>query len=136
MAKPVRANYCPRAGDEALALAAKAVAHPARLAILRAIGRQQECNCTQICGQIPLAQSTVSQHLKVLTQAGLVRVEPEGPASRFTIDEPAVFAFIDALGDMARGLCAEEASCCESGRTHEPEPGAAAGRPHPQKARP
>ena len=64
--------------DQELATLAKAIAHPARLRILRILVRQPACVCGDIVDEIPLAQSTVSQHLKVLKEAGLIRGEVDG----------------------------------------------------------
>jgi ArsR family transcriptional regulator len=65
--------------DEDLAALAKAVAHPARVRIVRLLARRTSCVCGDIVDEIPLAQSTVSQHLKVLKEAGLIRGEVDGP---------------------------------------------------------
>ncbi len=68
----------PEADDE-LAVLAKAVGHPARVQILRLLSRRVACVCGDIVSELPLAQSTVSQHLKVLKDAGLVHGEIDGP---------------------------------------------------------
>ena len=65
--------------DEELAALAKAVAHPARVRIVRLLLRRTSCMCGDIVDELPLAQSTVSQHLKVLKAAGLIRGEGDGP---------------------------------------------------------
>ena len=65
--------------DEELAALAKAVAHPARVRIVRLLLRRTSCMCGDIVDELPLAQSTVSQHLKVLKAAGLIRGEVDGP---------------------------------------------------------
>lgn len=67
------------AADEQLAEMAKALGHPARVAILRQLAEEGECVCGQIVSALPLAQATVSQHLKVLKDAGLVQGEIDGP---------------------------------------------------------
>jgi DNA-binding transcriptional ArsR family regulator len=64
---------------EQLALFCKALAHPARLQILQFLARVDTCFCGDIVKQLPLAQSTVSQHLKILKEAGLVQGEIDGP---------------------------------------------------------
>lgn len=64
--------------DEELARLAKAIAHPARVRILRSLARKNACVCGELVELLPLAQSTVSQHLKVLKEAGLVRGEVDG----------------------------------------------------------
>jgi ArsR family transcriptional regulator len=58
---------------------AKALGHPARVAIVRLLLRRGECICGDIVEHIPLAQATVSQHLKVLKNAGWIRGEVDGP---------------------------------------------------------
>jgi ArsR family transcriptional regulator len=65
--------------DEELAALAKALGHPARVQILRLLVRRSTCICGDIVDELPLAQSTVSQHLKVLKHAGLIRGEVDGP---------------------------------------------------------
>jgi ArsR family transcriptional regulator len=67
------------AADAELAQLTKALAHPVRVQILRLLARRDQRRCGEIVGELPLAQSTVSQHLKVLKEAGLVRGEVDGP---------------------------------------------------------
>lgn len=64
--------------DEELALLAKALGHPARVKIVRFLLERDECIVGAIVDELPLAQSTVSQHLKVLREAGLIYGEVEG----------------------------------------------------------
>jgi len=64
---------------EQLAKLAWALAHPARVRIVRVLLSQRACLCGEIVDQLPLAQSTVSQHLKILKEAGLVEGEVDGP---------------------------------------------------------
>lgn len=64
--------------DEQLALLAKALGHPARVRIMRLLLARDACYCGQLVGELPLAQATVSQHLKVLKDAGLVEGEIDG----------------------------------------------------------
>ena len=74
--------------DEELAALAKALGHPARVQIVRFLIAQGEgqCICGDICEEIPLAQSTVSQHLKMLKEAGLIRGEVDGPRICYSIN--------------------------------------------------
>jgi len=65
--------------DIELARLAKALGHPARVAILRLLIVRNECICGEICNQIALAQSTISQHLKIMKQAGIIQGEVDGP---------------------------------------------------------
>lgn len=72
--------------DEELAALAKAIAHPARVQIVRLLVRRSACVCSEIVDALPLAQSTVSQHLKVLKEAGLIRGEVDGPRVCYCIE--------------------------------------------------
>ncbi|AKU96245.1 Arsenical resistance operon repressor [Labilithrix luteola] len=76
--------------DEELATLAKAIAHPARVQILRILTRRNSCVCGDIVDELPLAQSTVSQHLKILKDAGLVRGDVDGPRVCYCIEPSAV----------------------------------------------
>ena len=71
---------------ERLALQLRALGHPARLAIVRALAEREKCVCGEIVKHLPLAQSTVSQHLKVLKDAGLITGTIEGPRSCYCLD--------------------------------------------------
>ena len=62
-----------------LARIAKAMAHPARIAILNLLSKHSECICGDIVEELPLSQATVSQHLKELKNAGLIAGEIDGP---------------------------------------------------------
>ena len=64
----------------------KALGNPTRLAILKQLAECQPCICGNIVSTLPLAQSTVSQHLKVLKEAGLIFSYEEGPATCYSID--------------------------------------------------
>lgn len=68
-----------RAANEELAAFAKALGHPARVQIMRLLARRTACICGDIVEELDLAQSTVSQHLKVLKEAGLIHGEVDGP---------------------------------------------------------
>ena len=76
----------PDATDEALAQLAWAVAHPARVQIVRLLIRRKSCVCGEIVDQSPLAQSTVSQHLKILKESGLIQGEVDGPKVCYCIN--------------------------------------------------
>ena len=65
---------------------AKALSHPARIAILRFISQQDSCLCGDLVEHLPLSQSTVSQHLKELKNAGLISGEVDGPRVCYCID--------------------------------------------------
>jgi len=72
--------------DNRIADFAKALAHPARIAILRVLAEREKCVCGDLVEEIPLSQSTVSQHLKELKSAGLIKGEIEGPKICYCID--------------------------------------------------
>ena len=72
--------------DEELAMLAKAIGHSARVQILRILVRKNACVCGDIVDELPLAQSTVSQHLKILKEAGLIRGEVDGPRVDYCVD--------------------------------------------------
>lgn len=94
-----------RGVDEAvLAARLAALSHPARLAILRTLSTQC-CCCGDVVGRFDLAQSTVSQHLKVLVSAGLVQVSQHRQRSLYRIDHAAVAATAGALARFAGDCC-------------------------------
>ena len=86
--------------DEELALLAKAVGHPARVQILRLLVRREACICGDIVDELPLAQSTVSQHLKVLKEAGLVRGEIDGPRVCYCIEPRTLRRLKSLIGSL------------------------------------
>ena len=64
----------------------KALGHPVRLAIVRALAERSCCCCADVCSRLPLAQSTVSQHLKVLKEAGLISFRRDGVRSSYVLN--------------------------------------------------
>lgn len=70
-----------------LATLAKALAHPARIAILQYLLKQQSCICGDLVEELPLAQATVSQHLKELKTVGLIKGQIEGTSVCYCINE-------------------------------------------------
>lgn len=76
----------PSASDEALAALAWALAHPARVRILKLLLAKKACVCGELVEMLPLAQSTVSQHLKIMKEAGLVQGEVDGPKVCYCVD--------------------------------------------------
>jgi ArsR family transcriptional regulator len=73
-----------------LASLCKALAHPARVEILRILVKRDSCVCGDIVDALPLAQSTVSEHLRVLKEAGLITGEIEGPRVCYCVNRKAV----------------------------------------------
>jgi len=86
--------------DEELAQYCKAVGHPARVKILRFLLEREDCVAGAIVGELPLAQSTVSQHLKVLREAGLIHGEVDGTRICYCVDA----ARIQRLQGLLDGL--------------------------------
>jgi len=73
--------------DNRIAIYAKALAHPARIAILQLLLKKNACICGDIVDELPLSQSTVSQHLKELKEAGLIKGDVEGTKVCYCINE-------------------------------------------------
>ena len=92
--------------ENKLAKYAKALGHPARIAILKLLTSNQTCVCGDIVDEIPLSQSTVSQHLKELKEAGLITGEIEGAKVCYCIDArewKAAQAWLNQLFDSYKG---------------------------------
>ncbi len=83
----------PRPSDTDLAAMAKALGHPARVQIVRFLLSRDSCMCGDIVDHLPLAQSTVSQHLKMLKEAGLIRGTIDGPRVCYCVEPEALKRF-------------------------------------------
>ncbi len=94
-----------RPDDQAASRALGALAHPARIAILRHLSCHGACCCKDVVAQLDLAQSTVSQHLKILVEAGLVAFEPEKQRSRYSINGEAMSGLANAIAHLAESCC-------------------------------
>ena len=92
-----------------LVATAKALSHPARLRVLQALGTRGECLCGEVVEVVGLAQSTVSQHLKVLREAGLVTGTVDGPRTCYCLNADGLAAARDAFHDLFGALSA----CCD-----------------------
>ena len=79
--------------DIQLAKWAKSLSHPARISILRTLAQRKSCICGEIVEVLPLAQATVSQHLKELKSVGLIKGEVEGKKSCYCINWESINAF-------------------------------------------
>ena len=86
--------------DLELAKLAKAIGHPARVSILRLLISRGECVCGAIVDELPLAQATVSQHLKVLKDAGLVQGEIDGPRVCYCVNPAGVRRLKELIGGV------------------------------------
>src|SRR5690554_443010 len=98
--------------DVNLAKYAKAFSHPARIAILNLLIQKQACICGDIVEELPLAQSTVSQHLKVLKEAGLIKGEIEGSTVCYCIDEKEWMVAQKLLHELFLSFQPVPVDCC------------------------
>lgn len=99
--------------EQDLAAFAKAMSHPARIAILKVLAQKNECICGEIVEVLPLAQSTVSQHLKALKEADLIKGSVEGPKSCYCINWKAFEKFNDSFNSLFSKLKEQQKkSCC------------------------
>ena len=101
--KPTKENRRPSASSvnpEELAKLAWAIAHPARVKILSILLARSTCVCGELVNAMPLAQSTVSQHLKILKEAGLVQGEIDGPKVCYCVNQ----ARFSRLKELVAGL--------------------------------
>jgi ArsR family transcriptional regulator, arsenate/arsenite/antimonite-responsive transcriptional repressor len=98
--------------EQELAEFAKALSHPARIAILKVLAQKNECICGDIVEVLPLAQSTVSQHLKELKNAGLIEGTVDGPRSCYCINWKAFEKFNNDLNSLFFKLKEQAAKCC------------------------
>jgi len=106
--RTVKNTCCPAAApasaiplnDAEAARLAKALAHPVRLQILRILMHRNGCYCGDLCAEFTLAQSTVSQHLRILREAGLIRGNPEGTAVCYCAEPERLNAYREWVLDM------------------------------------
>jgi ArsR family transcriptional regulator len=93
---------------ESFAVACKALAHPARLAILQVLASRGACICGEIVDVMPLSQATISQHLKTLKDAGLITGEIDGPRSCYCINTETMGVLRERFGQLFGSL----ENCC------------------------
>lgn len=97
-----------RMQDDEFADVMRALGHPVRLSILRILAeRRSDCCCTDVTEALPLAQSTVSQHIKVLLDAGLVARSPKGTRNCYSLNTERLDALNGAFSGLFSGLTAE-----------------------------
>ena len=101
---------------EAAAERLKALGHPVRLAIVRELAQRSCCCCADMCNQLPLAQSTVSQHLKVLKEAGLISFRRDGVRSTYVLNQTAFATLRNELEEISALVGAVSASA-QTGET-------------------
>jgi ArsR family transcriptional regulator len=90
----------PPPDDETLAALAKAIAHPARIAILRLLTHRETCATGDVVAELPLAQSTVSEHLRILREAGLIQGEFDGPRTRYCVNATGLAVLRAGIRDL------------------------------------
>jgi ArsR family transcriptional regulator len=95
-----------------LAKYAKALSHPARVAILNVLFKKQSCICGDIVDELPLSQSTVSQHLKELKEAGLIKGDIDGVSVCYCIDEKEWKKAAMLLNSFMEIFKGNKADCC------------------------
>jgi len=98
--------------EQGLAAFAKAMSHPARIAILKVLAKRNECICGEIVEILPLAQSTVSQHLKELKNAGLIKGTVLGPRSCYCINWEAFEKYTTAFNNLFSNLKEQNNKAC------------------------
>ena len=87
---------------ESIADLCKALGHPARMAIIDFLKANNDCICGRIVEQLPLAQSTVSQHLKTLKKSGLIHDATEGSSRRYCLNRPLMARLQRSLSELLR----------------------------------
>jgi DNA-binding transcriptional ArsR family regulator len=95
-----------------LAVLTKALGHPARIAIIQFLIKSKSCVCGDIVDKLPLSQSTVSQHLKELKNAGLIKGDIDGPSVCYCIDEKAWSKAKKVIGDLFGSYKGSDGDCC------------------------
>ncbi|HVA99587.1 MAG TPA: metalloregulator ArsR/SmtB family transcription factor [Bacteroidia bacterium] len=98
--------------QNAIALLTKALGHPARIAIIEYLIKAEACICGDIVNELPLAQPTVSQHLKELKNAGLIKGTIEGTSICYCIDEKALQKLQNYFASIATKLEKKKSNCC------------------------
>lgn len=100
------------AKQNAIALLAKAFGHPARVAIMEHLMKVDSCICGDIVDELPLAQPTISQHLKELKNAGLIKGSIDGNSICYCIDEKAIERMQHYFSHFSAKLQNKKNNCC------------------------
>ena len=98
--------------QNAISILAKALGHPARVAIIDYLLKTDTCICGDIVNELPLAQPTVSQHLKELKNAGIIKGSIEGNAICYCIDEKALEKLQAYFVGISNKLNKKKSNCC------------------------
>lgn len=91
---------------------AKALAHPARIAIIQLLLRKQACVCGDIVDELPISQSTVSQHLKELKDVGLIKGEIDGTSVCYCLDEKEWLKASSLISDLFNKIAVNKSKYC------------------------
>jgi len=91
---------------------AKALAHPARIAIIQLLFKKQACVCGDIVYELPISQSTVSQHLKELKEVGLIKGEIDGTSVCYCLDEKEWSKASSLMLEMFNKVSVNKGNCC------------------------
>ncbi|MCL6096947.1 MAG: metalloregulator ArsR/SmtB family transcription factor [Bacteroidetes bacterium] len=97
-----------------IAEVAKALSHPARLKILRILSQMNVCMCGEIVDLLPLAQATVSQHLKELKRVNLIQGEIEGPKTCYCIDTGSIQKIFEKFQNYFNEINRESNRSCKT----------------------
>ena len=93
------------ASSDTIASVFAALSNPVRIDIMRHVAKHQYCCCKDITEVLPLAQSTISQHLKVLGEAGLIVMETVPPRSRYRVNEELLKDLSNTTSDFLNSCC-------------------------------
>jgi ArsR family transcriptional regulator, arsenate/arsenite/antimonite-responsive transcriptional repressor len=103
-------NFTERQNE--LAILAKALGHPARIAIIDYLLKVNTCICGDIVNELPLAQPTISQHLKELKNANLIKGNVEGNTICYCVNEKAVSILQKFFSSISSKLEKNKSTCC------------------------
>lgn len=98
--------------QNAMSILLKALGHPARVAIMEYLLKADSCICGDIVNELPLAQPTVSQHLKELKNAGLIKGSIEGNSICYCINEKAIDKLQNYFANISTKLINKKINCC------------------------
>lgn len=98
--------------QNAIAILAKAIGHPARVAIIEYLLKVDSCVCGDIVNELPLAQPTISQHLKELKNAGIIKGTIEGNSICYCINEKSLEKLQNYFGNISSKLEKKKSNCC------------------------
>ena len=98
--------------QNSIAILLKAIAHPARIAILEYLLKVDTCICGDIVDELPLAQPTISQHLKELKNAGIIKGSIEGTAICYCIDEKSIEKLQNYFATISKKIEVKKSKCC------------------------